>query len=273
MNTIFGLIRIKFFMLLIVHNRAQKVQNRRVPGQHPTAEMEEGEIVTFQRKNDPNCTLTSLYFSVRKIHYRSTDFPHPSTRDFYFNFYAVTGETYGENLTELPNADWKRRYVNQIAYIQCTYGWIQDLQVFPHSLNPGGPTENPQKCGIGTVLTELCLIDSGINVQRQGNLARFILSGFPADFPRVERDCPALVGLGMAAYPMGAAHVYFTAAINMRYRLLLIETLDSSSINIFPTQSAKNNYNSDTGTIDPCGECSDICQAWGRRWFFCTGQV
>ena len=67
----------------IAHSRAQKVQTRRVPGQHPTAEMEEGEIVTFQRKNDPNCTMTSLYFSVHKIHYRSTDFPHPSTRDFY----------------------------------------------------------------------------------------------------------------------------------------------------------------------------------------------
>lgn len=268
-------------MLLVVDDRVQKVKSRRVFREHPTEEMEEEEILEFQRNpvRYPECTLTSLHYSVLKRHHRRASFPQPSTREFYFTFYAFTGETYGENLTELPNANWKRMYVNQIAYIQCTHGWIDDLTVFDYPLTPVlnlNPTESPKRCGIGTVLTELCLIDPGINVRRQGNLARHILSGFPVEFPRVERDCPTLVGLGCATDTMAGAHTYFTAGINMGYRLLLIEVRDDEgqySIKTFPTDDAKRDYNVETGRIEPCDECSDMCQAWGRRWFFCTGQV
>ena len=242
--------------------------------------MEDREYLTFRRNDGGGCTLTSLYFTVLK-----------EANDIYFVFYAIIGEFVNETeFTELPIAireEPKRKYVNQIAFIQCSHGWIDDLEVFEQSLNPGGPTQNPQRCGIGTVLTELCLIDPDINVRRRGNIAREILSGYPAEFSMVERDCQRLVGLWMAVDLEAAAYVYFTAAINMRYLLLLIEASDGSTrrtpgrkpdylgqkINIYPTLVAKYKYDQDTGSILPCGTCDEICDAYGRRWFFCRGRL
>ena len=89
-----------------------------------------------------------------------------------------------------------------------------------------------------------------------------------------------MVGLGMAAHPYEGANVYFNAAINMVYGLLLIETSttenpidysDPNAIRIFPTQKAKDDYDPNTGHIVPCADCDGMCEAWGRRWFFCAG--
>ena len=259
-----------FFTLPLVYGKVKKVNSRRAPS--PTEAMEDGEIVIFQRNVDPRCTMTSLHFTVIKEETREE-----GTNDLYFMFYAIAGEL-NDGLTILPQTDLPlEKYVNQIAVIRCTHGWIDELKTFPQSLNPGGPTENPLRCGIGTILTELCLIDPGIYNRRQGNLALGILQGFP-DFQRVRMYCYKIVGLCMAAETYDGtyrgAHVYFTAAINMKYRLLLIESSSGpgSSLKIFRTQVAKNNYDSDTGSILPCEDCSDVCPAWGYTWFFCAGR-
>ena len=252
--------------VLLVSREEQKLEARRVPTQHPTEEMEDGEYKTFRRKDDPSCNLRSLYFTVLKTENRFT------SNDLHVTYYAITGED--TEFTQIPRATLKRKFVNQIAVIQCTHGWIDDLEVFEESLNPGGPTEKALRCGIGTVLTELCLIDPDISAGRQGNLAGEMLEEFPEFTDRVMRNCHHLVGLRMATKKKATAHVYFNAAINMIYGLLLIEDFygpDSNSIKIYPTQAAKDNYDSDTGRILPCGQCSETCQAWGRRWFFCAG--
>ena len=243
---------------------------------HPTKEIKDGEHFTFRRNDNPHCTLTSLYFTVIKTERRFT------SSDLHFTFYAITGEATPNQteFTELANPTLKRRYVNQIAVIECTHGWIDNLDVFDRSLNPGGATESPKRCGIGTVLTELCLIDPDINSGKEGNLAREILSEFPEFADRVKRNCHFMVGLGMAAQPYEGANVYFNAAINMVYGLLLIETSttenpidysDPNAIRIFPTQKAKDDYDPNTGHIVPCADCDGMCEAWGRRWFFCAG--
>ena len=245
------------------------MKTRGVPIPHPTEEMEDGEYFTFRRKVDPKCLLSSLFFTVLKEEWREE-----GSNDLYFTFYAMTGEV-NEGLTKLPNYDSDimmqfecEKYLNQIGAIRCTHGWIDQLVVFEQSLNPGGPTENPQRCGIGTILTELCLIDPGVNNRRHGNLALGTLRGFP-DFQRVRRNCYKIVGLAMVANPYEGAHVYFNAAINMRYGLLLMEA-QNSSLKIYSTQVAKDNYDSDTGSILPCEDCSDVCHAWGFTWFFCA---
>ena len=244
----------------------KRVSSRRAPS--PTEAMEDGEIVIFQRNVDPRCTMTSLHFTVIKEETREE-----GTNDLYFMFYAIAGE-HNDGLTILPQTDLPlEKYVNQIGVNRCTHGWIDELKVFEESLNPGGPTENPLSCGIGTILTELCLIDPGIYNRKQGNLALGILQGF-SDFQRVRLYCYKIVGLGMASNPKNRAHVYFTAAINMKYRLLLIESSSGtgSSLKIFRTQIAKNNYDGVTGSILPCEDCSDVCPAWGYTWFFCAGR-
>ena len=297
-------------MLLPVYHKVPKRENnRRLPMQHPTEPMREGEYVTFQRKVDHQCLLTSLYFTVLKVHDKSGIFDGISDqRDSYdlnFVFYAVAGEqneivneTTGflerESFTRIPGATVKRKYENQIAYIRCTHGWIHDLTVFDQSLNPGGPTENPQRCGIGTVLTELCLIDPAVHDLRgKGNLALEKLSEFPSEFHMAKRDCLNLVGLRMSANPQRAANVYFNAAINMMYGLLMVDNSEGNPqpllgaehdnaarpsdpiqnpIQIFkPIQNAKDNYDPITGNILPCEPCDVMCHAWGRRWFFCAG--
>ena len=257
-------------MLLIVDDHTvQNVKNRRVPILHPTVAMVDGSTSIFQRKDSQRCRLTSLYFTVLKV--------RSGVNDFYFTFYAITGEFNVTNLTEIPNGTPKRKYVDQIGYITCTHGWIYDLTVFGRSLNPGGRTENPQRCGIGTVLTELCLIDPDIRVRNQGNLAQEHLSLFP-EYPIVVKYCHNLVGLMMSANPRAGAQVYFNAAINMRYVLLLVDTSDEedpcgkepNQLLMYPIHVAKGYYSNGTGNILPCPAWEENCDAWGKRWYFCT---
>ena len=251
-------------------------KNRRAPNSHPTERMEDGETLIFTRKNDPSCELTSLYFTVLKT--------KKGSKDFLFTFYAITGEYNEGNLVEVPNGTPTRKYVSQIAYITCTHGWIYDVTTFKQSLNPGRPTENPRRCGIGTVLTELCLIDPAIKVREDGNMAQEHLNPFPEFQTIVVEYCHNLVGLMMHAKgdgptPRVAAKAYFTAAINMKYVLLLVDTSDdeeekkkANELIIYPIHAARDNYDPVTGKILPCVACEDTCDAWGKRWYFCSGQ-
>ena len=157
-------------------------------------------------------------------------------------FYAIAGdpneilnETTGDlqraTFNEIPDATSQRRYENQIGYIRCLHGWIHHLKVFENSLTLEGQPENPLRCGIGTVLTELCLIDPDVNARRsqndqgQGNRALEHLRGFE-ELEMVKNDCDKLVGLRMASNPKSTAHTYFTAAINMKYGRLLVDLSD-----------------------------------------------
>ena len=105
---------------------------------------------------------------------------------------------------------------------------------------------------------------------------------FP-EFPTmsmVVKYCHNLVGLKMEA-PLAAANVYFNAAINMKYVLLLVDMTDeedhfereSNQLIIYPIHVAKGHYDQDTGKILPCPVCEDNCDVWGKRWYFCSGEV
>ena len=109
--------------------------------------MEEELIVIFRREIDPRCTLTSLYFTVFK-----TIFGFGQTRIFIFH--AIVGDLENGTLQLLPRLTLKKRYQDQAGYIECLHGWIDNLQVFEQTL---GGTENPRSCGLGVLLTELCL--------------------------------------------------------------------------------------------------------------------
>ena len=238
--------------------------------------MEDGEFKTFRRKVHSKCFLTSLHFAVIKqknIPTQPSTKPSLNPPKTYLMFYAVIGEMEFNQIIPKPIPDASadrirvQKFQDQIGSIQCMHGWIQELHVEP-SLE--SPDEDPTRCGIGTVLTELCLIDPDINSRREGNQAFQNLSPF-IEFPLIIYHCHQLVGLQMAAFPPGGAHTYFNAAINMRYFVLIVEPEEAtrqSSINIYPTLDAKTKYDKNTGSIEPC--CNHgICLAYGRNWYFC----
>ena len=238
--------------------------------------MEDSEIKTFRRNDNPSCTLTSLYFSVLKHENFGpmVDRSNPSSfNGTYFTFYAIIGELKVNQTYPVPVANPVTKgqtYEGQIGSIQCMHGWIEELLIAP---SDESPEENPLRCGIGTVLTELCLIDPDIGARREGNRAERYLRGFH-ELPMIQRHCDRLVGLVMAAEPIGGGHTYFTAAINMRYFVVIVEHCedDQHPIDIYPTQEAKEKYNTTTGNIDEyCdrGINPRGCRAYGSTWYFC----
>ena len=248
--------------------------NRRVPvPEHPTKPMEDGAYQSFRRKDDPDCLLSSLYFTVTKDEVTDID-----TNATNFMFYAIIGDINATNNPVTPQEPGTegQKFENQIGLIHCSRGWIENLRVMPSGERPN---ENPLRCGIGTVLTELCLIDPGVNIGGQDNIGQQTLSEY-TQWEMVKHYCGKLVGLTMVAEPRSGGRTYFTAAINMGYVAFLLEpdlferefgtgqSAFENPINVFSTRAAKELYDIDTGIIRR-GERQASCRAWGGTWYFC----
>ena len=246
--------------------------------------MDTDEVAIFQRKDDDNCNLRGLYFTVVKKKAEDDD----------IIFYAIagiptsSGGILDDMFDEPDGGNETYRFENQIAVIFCSHGWIDALHVFDQSFRKEGPFENPRRCGIGTVLSELCLIDPEIYNPRDPNMARSYLKKYPIKL----EDCHKLVGLTMltksrasltdtSVLVPAAGHTYLTAALSTKYeKLVIAPSTDSSSDSsngspstnpfwIYDIQVAKDNYDSRTGHIDEC--CgNERCDAYGQHWFFCS---
>ena len=249
-------------------------ESRRAIEEHPTEPMEDGQRKIFQRKvpskGKPKCRLSSLYFTVLKENRIGATGNVLTSR-----FYAIVGNFKDVDFVPLEGFSHSQKYERQIAFIECRHGWINYLTTFEQSLGTTGPIEYPRNCGIGTVLTELCLIDPDLNIRRQGNEARLLLEGYP-EFNMIEQNCDKLMGLSMEVDEIPTGHVYFTAAINMGYMHLIIDekwrtkVRKSGGLKIYPTQVAKQNFDTASGAILPC--CDNLrCNAHGSMWFFCQG--
>ena len=76
-----------------------------------------------------------------------------------------------------------------------------------------------------------------------------------------------------AQNPHAGGHTYFTAAINMRYRILVINSTfysdeSRNALSVYDVKTAKENYDPRTGNIKPC--CNHgICDAHQSYWLFC----
>ena len=239
--------------------------------------MEDGEYKVFQRKIHQECKLSSLYFTVLKEEkFDSSQFDSESTNILYSRFYAIAGDIADKEVdfVETHSADYRMKYQRQIAFIECRHGWINYLTTFEYRIGTTGPIVNPQNCGIGTVLTELCLIDPDLSIRRQGNEARNLLSGY-SEFDRIEKNCDKLMGLSMEVDNMPTAHTYFTAAINTGYMTMMIDDCEEESKNqnplkIYATRVAKDNFDTTTGDILACCD-NALCKAYEQVWFFCNG--
>ena len=248
--------------------------------------MKDGEYVTFRRRRQhKNCNMKDLYFTVLKVRASES-----------FIFYAVAGDFEDAKFDEIDDDPYTNyRYNHQIAFIKCFHGWIDDLRVFDESLGDEEPTVDARRCGIGTVLSELCLIDPEIYDPKpsdraiQPNMALDELKNkyhATNEFEMVTKNCVKLVGLKMAAriedpeQRRAGGHAYLTAAINMRYEMLLVEAgritgsettysdQNRNALNVYHPETAKENYDSRTGIIKPC--CGrDMCVGYQSNWFFC----
>ena len=196
----------------------------------------------------------------------------------YFYFYAVSSAPYFDRFVELARSTKTHRYKHQVAYIICSRGWIEQLTVFERTLGPGR-AENARGCGIGVVLTELCLIDPAIHSMetmgtgsnKQENNGLVIL---PRELrERVKNECFKIVGMVMNAKTDSGGHAYFSAAIRMGFNKLIVDQLlldpsEIRDIKIYDTQVAKQNYKD--GVIEECCN-NERCTAYRSFWVFCGG--
>ena len=197
-----------------------------------------------------------------------------------FTFYAIA-RRFGDFI-ELENPSFDRIYKNQIAVISCGPGWIYNLDVFDDArltvkneqdMSNVDSIVNARKCGIGVVLTELCLLDPDIYAFDEHNWGRKLLNDHGIT---VHQDSRKLVGLAMAATPPGDGHVYFSSAIRTGYERLLVEKYCLPSLPgeeegyqyiTYETRVARQNFDS-SGEIGPCSG-NERCNAWLKNWYFC----
>ena len=146
------------------------------------------------------------------------------------------------------------------------------------SVGGGFPArKNARECGLGTVLTELCLIDPQLNYLfhiRLPSKAITILTDYPKQFDEVRKYCNALMGMDMVAIPMKGAHAYLNAALRLGYRRLLV--LGATEFQYFGVKDVSDRFVTEgerMGTIDLLDECGCVtgqCYMWGKQWFFCN---
>ena len=241
--------------------------------------MEEGESRKFRisqsrfvpQPGKATCGLKTKTFTVKKVKELKTD--HKGDY-FYFYFYAISGIP---KFNEIQNENETHTFKSQVAYIRCRHGWLSYLEVFTHRLGVVSQ-ENPRGCGIGNVLTELCFIDPDINNMNTGNRAVSKIEDDPQTSQLVKDNCLKVIGLMMLADPVAGAIAYFSAAVRLGYEKLIIDTgyiihdmsrTSGNKFKIYDTNVAKENFDPNTGRIEPCCKETERCNTFMTNWYFC----
>ena len=255
----------------------RKTKERRFPPLfYLTEAMDDGETKTFNRRIKPSCKMRRTHFTVMKRVEPQIGGIRGLT---FFNFYAKYDfqREVVEDFIEVPGGSDTRKYDHQIAIMRCGPGWIHQLTVFEKSVETTpqiNPYENARLCGIGVLLTELCMLDLGISRVNNDNKARRELSTF--SFP-LFGSCQRLVGLTLAN-PQ-AAHVWFHAARRAGYNKLIVrkscnegrgtECEDTNSHSIWDLETARGLFDENSGRIEPlCGH--NRCEVRSCAWYFCS---
>ena len=181
----------------------------------------------------------------------------------HFTFFAISG-----NATEItkPLSRLRTRYRNQIGYATCKPGWIDYVWV----------NSAARKCGISTVLTEICFMDPELNAINNNNFAIKEINTFEKNIEvqrvmkYIQDNCMTLIGLEMKADPLAGAFAYFSAAIQLKYTKIIIQLYDSKlkccgkSFRTYDVHTAKLKYCSYTGKIDDIDG-----SGYKAKWYFC----
>ena len=253
-----------------------------------------GEMATISLVRDkPGCRLGIDSYEIIK----REDMDKNDEKEV--NFYAIQGK----ELEELVEDDETKkiggedddvynredRYKNQLGRITCKPGWIEYVRV----------NDNAQGCGLGTVLTEMCMIDPVLtrndvksNLVYKKLKANFKKEGRQEAFSHLETRCNSLIGLEMAAKPVkgpdgddvhAGAFAYFKAAMQMNYHFMVVEDGPNApnykklaakkdppesecekTIRYYPVEDAKKLYSSATGDIEGFKGSGQKA-----KWYFC----
>ena len=239
-----------------------KLSTLRLPN-FPTRHMYDGEVQMFDidRVRSSRCRLLQNSYEIRKTQNKTLS-GEGTTIEGLFTANTV-------------DANWPKIEVGT-AY--CRPGWIDKVDV----------KEIAQGCGIGTVLTELCLIDPAFKYLSR--LPKFVknksilnLQAYPVQLDHVKTYCRGLMGMLMGAESFGsrgAANAYFNAALRQGYNLLLIHDDVEKNFHYLNVQDAKRLYQNDYSRGWPgwignqyekcnCKANCDEFEAWGKDWYFC----
>lgn len=215
---------------------------------HPTQPMTEGSIQEFEidKNKKTNCHLELDTYRVMKIREQFRNVIET-------NFYAITDEEFVRarpDLDILTTKVKRQRYFSQIGFATCKPGLIHRVEVNDAPLNA-------RRCGIATVLTELCLIDPEFYPINDKNWAIKNLRQDARIKNHVETHCSKLIALEMSAKPLDGAFAYFSAALRLGYDKLIIHEYDlveeeciDDGFQFWDVVEAKNNYDTNTGHIN-----------------------
>ena len=280
------------------HVSAHFRRKRLVAKEYPTSALKSNVPETFEirKVNKPYCGLfkgsqeTSMSYMVLKI--------DNEYGDKYSNFYVVPGPEFERVESDDPDDEQflpQSRYKDQIGFAVCQSGWLERVCVNSGKGNTDDSNDDcvdeyysdvaldARRCGIASVLTELCLIDPKINKIDPSSSAFEHLREHDSDdieddIARIETKCENLVGLEMAAEPKVAAYGYLSAALRLEYLELIVQERffpedpricwKELSISYYKTQEAKELFNAETGMIAPCGS-NRLCNAYEGYWYFC----
>jgi hypothetical protein len=236
-----------------------------------------GQTFRIDRIRNPGCSLDKDTYNVVKKEFNYFD-NYDGKNVFKISFSATTDSSSDD-------------FFN-LGYSLCSPGWIEQVFVHDGKNRKSDPfvnmdlvedlmTEgtNARRCGLATVLTELCLIDPQLKdlYHGSGNKAMEILYNYPDQYNHVQEYCNSLMGMDMLARPKKAAHVYFRAALRRGYRRMLVL---ADGWKYFWTEDARRGYGmiegldkGNIGLFDADYECCCLdcgaCDAWGNSWLFC----
>ena len=151
------------------------------------------------------------------------------------------------------------QYALQLGFVMCHKGYLDQTTVYDMAVTPVGILD-ARNCGMGTVLTSLCMIDPELDMLPTNE----ILEYFEADrktATTIKQGCQKFVGLHMVADPKTGAYKNFNAALNNGYNKMLFKT-NKGAYRWYDTTKAKECYNHETGMIG-----DDI--NFGIHWWFC----
>ena len=252
---------------------------------HPYSPMDTGDTETFRisrfKKAEPvlsrKCTLKADHYKVRKLQHALKLQPGAIG----FTFLVIPGDhealrdEKGNLLANEKIADSVFRKSN-IATARCELGLISFMFVQKRARN----------CGIGTVLSELCMVDPNIYRNTEKNHVLKFLSGISTDLAIQIRELLSsrcingLVGLENEAESSGG-FTYLSAAQRMSYQYMVvkfhydkIENHDHSSgqcvqkFRVYKVTNALKLFDGSTGRIeDGFGDTAGSGEK--AMWYFC----
>ena len=271
-------------LLIFIENDSSLYRHKRsLRAEYPSGQLENKVPTSFfvEKSKKKHCGLfskdsdTVTSYKVMKL---ESEFG-----EIYTNYYVVPGSVDFKRTQdpEVEEFHIQRRYSDQIAYAVCSPGWVEKVWVNSGKEEDEEDTDvriNARRCGIASVLSELCFRDPDIVQVVDSNkvfekLKEAEVEDIEIKTRKLREKCNSLIGTEMSADPKDAAFGYFNAAIRANYLQMVVQerfhdTKDNLSFNIYSTKKAKENYDPDTGSIGAC-EQNEKCNGIGAYWYFC----